>query len=176
MIQGARGCPSSDYAHADMIAITSHNITLSFFISNILDLAVAGNMPTYLMLLCILLLFCSNIFIFVYMKKRYSLPPDIKKIGSPCFDAYPNQYSSLPTKEDRPKVKRQTSFNGVSSMNSKLLQNSHGTLSKSNNVNSHHTPKVLSKCFVELDSTPMRRNSNGPNNLRQMRTVEDDKF
>lgn len=47
---------------------------------------------------------------YVFMKRRLA-PRDLKSIGSPCFDAFPNQYSSLPTKDTRPKVKRQSSFN-----------------------------------------------------------------
>lgn len=104
------------------------------------------------------------------MKKRYAISKEIKNIGSPCFDSYPNQYSSLPTKEDRPKVKRQSSFNGA---NSKLLTSGQGTLTKSNNVSGHQTPKVLSKCFVDIDTATIKRNSHGLNN---MRTICDDKF
>lgn len=108
------------------------------------------------------------------MKKQNS-PRDIKNIGSPCFDSYPNQYSSLPTKEDRPKVKRQSSFALVGA-NTKLLSNGHGTLTKTNNMSGHHTPKVLSKSFVEVDTATIKRNSHGLNNARPLRTIDDDKF
>lgn len=108
------------------------------------------------------------------MKKRS--PRNIKKIGSPCFDTFPNQYSSLPTKEDGRKMKRQSSFSGINVASSKLLPQSHGTLTKSNNISGHHTPKVLSKCFVELDTTSIKRNSNGTSNIRMIRRVDDDKF
>lgn len=113
------------------------------------------------------------------MKKR-ALPRDIKNIGSPCFDSFPNQYSSLPTKDDRTKVKRQSSFNctGINGTgaNAKLLSNGYGTLTKSNNVTGHHTPKVLSKSFVEIDTATIKRNSHGLNNVRPLRSIEDDKF
>lgn len=108
------------------------------------------------------------------MKKRYCSPREIKNIGSPCFDSFPNQYSSLPTREDRPKVKRQSSFSGNNGAHVKLLSN--GTLTKSNNVNSHNMPKVLSKSFVEVDTATIKRNSHGLNNMRPMRTIDDDKF
>lgn len=111
------------------------------------------------------------------MKKRTS-PRDIKNIGSPCFDSFPNQYSSLPTKEDRPKVKRQSSFNSNANgtVNTKLLSNGHGTLTKTTNMNGHQTPKVLSKSFVENDTATIKRNSHGLNNTRPLRSIEDDKF
>lgn len=91
-------------------------------------------------------------------------------MGSPCFDSYPNQYSSLPTKEDRPKVKRQSSFGGTNGSNIKIMSS---TVTKSNNVSSHHTPKVLSKGFIEIDTATIKRNSHGLNNLRSMRSIED---
>lgn len=111
------------------------------------------------------------------MKKRYGLPRDIKNIGSPCFDSFPNQYSSLPTKEDRPKIKQHSSFSNSSGSNIRLLSNGHGTLTKSiNNASGHHTPKVLSKCFSDIDTATIKRNSHGLNNMRTLRTVDDDKF
>lgn len=73
-------------------------------------------------------------------------------------------------------MKQQSSFGGTSGSNVKLLSNGHGTLTKSNNVNGHHTPKVLSKCFVEIDTATIKRNSHGLNNMRPVRTVDDDKF
>lgn len=117
------------------------------------------------------------------MKRQCNPPRDIKNIGSPCFDSFPNQYSSLPTKDERPvKVKRQSSFsagsiaNGGASATTKLLTNGHGTLTKTNNVNGNNTPKVLSKSFVEIDTATIKRNSHGLNNIRPMRTIDDDKF
>lgn len=121
----------------------------------------------------------SSLVMYIFMKKR-TPPRDIKNIGSPCFDSYPNQnqYSSLPTKDERPKVKRQSSFNSgaaAAGVNGKLLTN--GTLTKSNNVTGHQTPKVLSKTnFVEVDTATIKRNSHGLNNVRPIRSVEDDKF
>lgn len=119
----------------------------------------------------------SALAMYMLMKKRITPPPrDIKNIGSPCFDSFPNQYSSLPTKDDRPKVKRQSSFNSSGTgANAKLLGN--GTLTKSNNVTGHQTPKVLTKTFVEVDTATIKRNSHGLNNVRPpLRSVEDDKF
>lgn len=75
------------------------------------------------------------------MKKRCSQTPEIKNIGSPCYDSYPNQYSILPTKDNGPKVRRQSSFSG---MNGTTARSSHpNTLTKK--MNNLHTPKVLSK-------------------------------
>lgn len=114
------------------------------------------------------------------MKKR-TLPRDIKSIGSPCFDSFPNQYSSLPTKEERPKVKRHSSLsssigNGATLNGPKILANGHGTLTKSNNVTGHQTPKVLSKSFVEIDTATIKRNSHALNNARSIRATDEDKF
>lgn len=112
--------------------------------------------------------------------KKHNSSRHIKNIGSPCFDSYPNQYSSLPTKEDRPKVKRQSSFTTSalisSGSNAKVLTNGHGTLTKTNNMSGHHTPKVLSKSFVEVDIATIKRNSHGLNNARPLRALDDDKF
>lgn len=124
----------------------------------------------------------SAFVMYTFMKRRL-VPRDIKSIGSPCFDSFPNQYSSLPTKDDRPKVKRQTSFNsgggGSTSVgngaSAKLLAN--GTLTKSNNVTGCQTPKVLAKGnFGDVDTATIKRNSHALNNVRPIRTVEDDKF
>lgn len=112
------------------------------------------------------------------MKRRIAMPRDIKAMGSPCYDSFPNQYSSLPTKDDRPKVKRQSSFSAANggSATIKLLSNGNGTLTKANNVNNHHTPKVLAKSFVENDTATIKRNSHAMNNIRPLRSIEDDKF
>lgn len=133
-------------------------------------------MSTYTLFLFLVLLTGSNCFIYVYMKKRYGHKREIKNIGSPCFDSFPNQYSSLPTKEDLPKMKEQSSFGGSSGSNVRLLSNGQVTLTKSNNVNGHHTPKALSNCFAEIDTATIKRNSHGLNNMRPPRIVEDDKF
>lgn len=144
--------------------------------------AGVSNLSIFLVLLFLVVLAGSNIFIYVYMKKR-TLTRDIKNIGSPCFDSFPNQYSSLPTKEDRPKVKRHSSFssgagNGTNptGTNTKMLTNGHGTLTKSNNVTGHQTPKVLSKSFVDIDTATIKRNSHALNNVRSIRANEEDKF
>lgn len=107
------------------------------------------------------------------MKKNYTTVQDIKNIGSPCYDSYPNQYSSLPSKGERTKVKRQSSFSGA---NTKLLSNAHGSLLKSNNVSGQHIPKVLSKCFIENDTATIKRNSHGLNNTHPVRCIDEDKF
>lgn len=108
------------------------------------------------------------------MKKKYSTIQQLKNIGSPCFDSYPNQYSSLPSKEERSKVKRQSSFGGTTGANSKLLTNAQHSLAKSNNINCHQTPKVLT--FIENDTATIKRNSHGLNNSRSVRCVDEDKF
>lgn len=110
------------------------------------------------------------------MKKKYSSIQHLKNIGSPCYDSYPNQYSSLPSKEDRSKVKRQSSFSGVAGANSKLLSNAHSSLAKSSNVTGHQMPKALSKCFIENDTATIKRNSHGLNNSRPVRCIDEDKF
>lgn len=110
------------------------------------------------------------------MKKKYSSIQHLKNIGSPCYDSYPNQYSSLPPKEERPKVKRHSSFSGIAGPNTKLLSNAHVSFAKSNNVSGHHTPKVLSKCFIENDTATIKRNSHGLNNSRPVRSIDEDKF
>lgn len=107
---------------------------------------------------------------YAYMKKRNGSPREIKNISSPCFDSFPNQYSSLPTREDKLEIKRQSSFSGTNGSHVKLLSN--GTFTKSNNVSGgHHTPKVLSKSSVEVDSARIKRNLHGP-----LRNIDDDKF
>lgn len=148
------------------------------FLSEVVQTAGVSSASTYLMLAFIVLLACSNVFIYMFMKRRIAMPRDIKAMGSPCFDSFPNQYSSLPTKDDRPKVKRQSSFSATNggSATIKLLSNGNGTLTKSNNVNTHHTPKVLAKSFVENDTATIKRNSHALNNIRPLRSIEDDKF
>lgn len=149
-----------------------------FTITEIIQTASLGagtlfSIMVALMLACIV----GTAFVtYIYMKKRFMLPRDIKNIGSPCFDSYPNQYSSLPTKDDRPKVKRQASFKGCDQgANGKLLMNGHGTLTKSVNVTGNNTPKALAKSY-EIDTATIKRNSHGLNNVRPVRSIEDDKF
>lgn len=154
----------------------------SVFFTEIVATAGMSNVSTYCLLIFIVLLAFSNGFIYIYMRRRISIPRDIKNIGSPCFDSYPNQYSSLPTKEERPKVKRKPSFsaataNGSAGATAKLLTNGHGTLTKTNNVSGQHTPKVLSKSFVEIDTATIKRNSHALNNIRSpLRSIDDDKY
>lgn len=94
--------------------------------------------------------------------------------GSPHFiGAYPNQYSSLPTKDyvENNKPKRTSSFNsGSAGHHSK---NTNGTLTKANNNTlNQNTPKIL-KYQNEIDMTTLKRNS-ALNNLR-LKQIEDDK-
>lgn len=58
----------------------------------------------------------------------------------------------------------------------KILANGHGTLTKSNNVTGHQTPKVLSKSFVDIDTATIKRNSHALNNARSIRATDEDKF
>lgn len=92
--------------------------------------------------------------------------------GSPHFiGAYPNQYSSLPTKDyaENNKPKRTSSFNAGHAGHSK---NTNGTLTKSNNMLNQNTPKIL-KYQNEVDMSTLKRNS-ALNNLR-LKQIEDDK-
>lgn len=91
--------------------------------------------------------------------------------GSPHYGAYPNQYSSLPTKDfvENNKPKRQSSFNGGSAGNSKVPN---GTLTKSNNMMNQNTPKIL-KYQNDTDMSTLKRNS-ALNNMR-LKQIEDDK-
>lgn len=136
----------------------------------------AGTLIPLMVAIMLVSIIATAALTYTYMKKRLMLPRDIKNIGSPCFDSYPNQYSSLPTKDDRPKVKRQTSFKGCdTAANAKLLMNGHGTLTKSVNVTGNNTPKALAKSY-EIDTATIKRNSHGLNNVRPVRSIEDDKF
>ncbi|XP_040152490.1 semaphorin-5A isoform X2 [Anopheles arabiensis] len=102
--------------------------------------------------------------------------------GSPCYGSYPNQYSSLPTKDYTDgghKPKRQSSFKGSrNDASGSKLSNGTGTLVKSINVNGgplgNNTPKILSKSFNETDTATIKRNSHGPNNIRHARQLEMD--
>lgn len=93
--------------------------------------------------------------------------------GSPHYiGAYPNQYSSLPTKDyvENNKPKRQSSFNSGSAGNSKIPN---GTLTKSNNMMNQNTPKIL-KYQNDTDMSTLKRNSALNNNMR-LKQIEDDK-
>lgn len=116
-------------------------------------------------------IFCSVLAIFV---TKYLVEKRINRLrtiqGSPHYGAYPNQYSSLPTKDyvDN-KPKRQHSFNGGTAGNSKIPN---GTLTKSNNMMNHNTPKIL-KYQNDTDMSTLKRNS-ALNNMR-LKQIEDDK-
>lgn len=116
-------------------------------------------------------------FITMYLMKKKN--KGIKAIqGSPCYGSYPNQYSSLPTKDytESHKPKRQSSFNGRNDASGSKIANGHTTLTKSNNVNGavlgNNTPKVLAKSFNDPDTATIKRNSHGLNNIRHARQLE----
>jgi semaphorin 5 len=121
-------------------------------------------------------LLCAGAAIFL---TKYLVEKRIHKLrtiqGSPHYiGAYPNQYSSLPTKDyvENNKPKRQSSFNGGSAGNSKI-PNGHGTLTKSNNnMMNQNTPKIL-KYQNDTDMSTLKRNS-ALNNMR-LKQIEDDK-
>lgn len=118
-------------------------------------------------------LFCAGIAFFV---TKYLVERRINRLrtiqGSPHYGAYPNQYSSLPTKDyvENNKPKRQSSFNGGTSSNSKIPN---GTLTKSNNMMNQNTPKIL-KYQNDTDMSTLKRNSALNNNMR-LKQIEDDK-
>lgn len=116
--------------------------------------------------------FCAVMAFFV---TKYLVEKRINRLrtiqGSPHFiGAYPNQYSSLPTKDyvENNKPKRQSSFNG--NAGSSKVQN--GTLTKSNNMMNQNTPKIL-KYQNDTDMSTLKRNS-ALNNMR-LKQIEDDK-
>lgn len=115
-------------------------------------------------------IFCAGMAIFL---TKYLVEKRINRLrtiqGSPHYGAYPNQYSSLPTKDftENNKPKRQASFNGGSAGNSKVPN---GTLTKSNNVN-QNTPKIL-KYQNDTDMSTLKRNS-AMNNMR-LKQIEND--
>ncbi|XP_075161037.1 semaphorin 5c [Haematobia irritans] len=126
----------------------------------------------------VILLYVLTIFMTFWMTRRhYSPPVPIMKNNTPSptsYDTYPNQYSSLPTKDIydvRPKVKRQSSFNMCSSPTSKNFNT--GTLNR-NNINHNHTPKVLAKTFNDCETGTLKRTSNALNNYRT--NIDDEKF
>ncbi|XP_032574245.1 semaphorin-5A [Drosophila sechellia] len=87
------------------------------------------------------------------------------------FDTYPNQYSSLPTKDyydQRPK--RQSSFRMPAKTSN--LGNGNGTLNR-NNMHQNNTPKVLAKNYIDCESGTMKRQS-ALNNCRS--NIDDEKF
>lgn len=97
--------------------------------------------------------------------------------GSPHYiGAYPNQYSSLPTKDytehGNNKPKRQSSFNSGSAGNSKNLN---GTLTKANNMMNQNTPKIL-KYQNDTDMSTLKRNSALNNTLRLKPMGDEDKY
>lgn len=117
-------------------------------------------------------LLCAVLAIFVtkfLVERRISKLRTIQ--GSPHYGAYPNQYSSLPTKDfvENNKPKRQSSFNAGTAGNSKVTN---GTLTKSNNMMNQNTPKIL-KYQNDTDMSTLKRNS-ALNNMR-LKQIEDDK-
>lgn len=118
-------------------------------------------------------LLCAVIAFFV---TKYLVVKRINRLrtiqGSPHYGAYPNQYSSLPSKDyvENNKPKRQSSFNGGVAGNSKVHN---GTLTKSNNMMNQNTPKIL-KYQNDTDMSTLKRNSALNNNMR-LKQIEDDK-
>ncbi|XP_052863441.1 semaphorin-5A [Anopheles cruzii] len=126
---------------------------------------------------------CCPITWFATMQYTKRKAKGLKAIqGSPCYGSYPNQYSSLPTKDytdGSHKPKRQSSFKGPrNDASGSKLSNGTGTLVKSINVNGgaigNNTPKILVKSFNESDTATIKRNSHGPNNIRHARQLEMD--
>ncbi|EDW35221.1 GL15685 [Drosophila persimilis] len=86
------------------------------------------------------------------------------------FDTYPNQYSSLPTKDyydQRPK--RQSSFR----MPAKTSNVGNGTLNRNHNMHHNNTPKVLAKTYNDCETGTLKRQS-ALNNCRA--NIDDEKF
>lgn len=127
-------------------------------------------------LFLIIICCAGTVFITMYLMKKKT--KGIKAIqGSPCYGSYPNQYSSLPTKDytESQKPKRQSSFNGRNDASGSKISNGQTTLTKSNNVNGalgNNTPKVLAKSFNDPDTATIKRNSHGLNNIRHARQLE----
>ncbi|XP_037928566.1 semaphorin-5A-like, partial [Teleopsis dalmanni] len=122
----------------------------------------------------VILLYVLTIFMTFWFTRRHFMPQvPVLKNNTPTssYDSYPNQYSSLPTKDYdvRPKVKRQSSFTACSP--SKHLNT--GTLNR-NNMNHNHTPKVLAKTYNDCETGTLKRNSHALNNYRT--NIDDEKF
>ncbi|XP_063708131.1 semaphorin-5A [Culicoides brevitarsis] len=94
--------------------------------------------------------------------------------GSPHYGSYPNQYSSLPTKDmdfrtySESKPRRQSSFKSDSKFNG------NGTLPKSINVHCN-TPKILAKSYNDTDTATIKRNSH-LNNAKMRLKDDEDKY
>ncbi|ALC44181.1 Sema-5c [Drosophila busckii] len=89
------------------------------------------------------------------------------------FDTYPNQYSSLPTKDyydQRPK--RQSSFR-MPAKNSNLSGGAGGGTLNRNNMHHNNTPKVLAKTYNDCETGTLKRQS-ALNNCRS--NIDDEKF
>ena len=143
----------------------------------------------------VILLYALTTFMTFWLtRKHYRTPimPIKNNTTTPSYDVYPNQYSSLPTKDVsrlisidllffltfsmplqlydvRPKVKRQSSFN----MCSPTKNYNTGTLNR-NITNQNHTPKVLAKTYNDCEMGTLKRNSH----LNNQRTssIDDEKF
>ncbi|XP_058117992.1 semaphorin-5B [Anopheles ziemanni] len=143
----------------------------------------ASSVSAILIAVAVTMLVCCSVSIagtVHYMRRKTK---GLKAIqGSPCYGSYPNQYSSLPTKDftdSGSKPKRQSSFKGPrNDASGSKLSNGTGTLVKSINVNGgplgNNTPKILVKSFNETDTATIKRNSHGPNNIRHARQLEMD--
>ncbi|KAH8268722.1 hypothetical protein KR018_000031, partial [Drosophila ironensis] len=108
-----------------------------------------------------------------YTKRRFLLSAEeaLNKTTTTTasFDTYPNQYSSLPTKDyydQRPK--RQSSFR----MPAKNSNVGNGTLNR-NTMHPNNTPKVLAKTYNDCETGTLKRQS-ALNNCRS--NIDDEKF
>jgi hypothetical protein len=121
-------------------------------------------------LVCILSTFFATK---IFVEKKFHRLRSIQ--GSPHYlSSYPNQYSSLPTKDysENNKPKRQPSFSGSSTTGRSKMTN--GTLNKSNNnLMSPNTPKILKYQNADVEMSTLKRNS-ALNNMR-LKQIEDDK-
>ncbi|XP_030372393.1 semaphorin-5A [Scaptodrosophila lebanonensis] len=114
-------------------------------------------------------------FLTFYLTRRRYMLSNIEALNkttttTASFDSYPNQYSSLPTKDyydARPK--RQSSFR-MPAKNSNV--GGGGTLNR-NNMNHNNTPKVLAKTYNDCETGTLKRNS-ALNNCRS--NIDDEKF
>ncbi|XP_060654439.1 semaphorin-5B isoform X1 [Drosophila nasuta] len=140
------------------------------------DEVQTGSSATLPVVICVLLLFTAGCCLVTYhlTRRRFLLSVEeaLNKTTTTTasFDTYPNQYSSLPTKdyyEQRPK--RQSSFR----MPAKTSNIGNGTLNR-NNMHHNNTPKVLAKTYNDCETGTLKRQS-ALNNCRQQ-NIDDEKF
>ncbi|EDV97528.1 GH16920 [Drosophila grimshawi] len=139
------------------------------------DDAQSASSATLPIVICVLILFtvacCLATYHFTRRRFLLSAEEALNKTTTTTasFDTYPNQYSSLPTKDyydQRPK--RQSSFR-MPAKNSNIAS---GTLNR-NNMHHNNTPKVLAKTYNDCETGTLKRQS-ALNNCRT--TIDDEKF